>query len=196
MVFQQCGEATKELTRIVTQYDYHKAVVIPELVDASKAPSSGRWGTKPVNLLKNPTAVLLDNIKEYVSDTMQYTPPDSPAKQTQLWLLETIRDSLSNDLRTLADSKFDVLPVSQQGGSVYLKLIFDIIYNMTEPVVRALHKWIKNFRHNGLLKVKGENVLVFAAAAKIICQRLSEVNSLPSDAASDILEGLTKASHG
>ena len=196
VVFQQCGEATKELTGIVTQFDYHKAVEIPELVDATKAPSSGRWGTNTLNLLKNPTSASLDVIKEYVSDTMQYTPPDSPARQTQLWLLETVRDSISSDLKALADTKFDVLPVSQQGGSVYLKLIFDIIYNMTEPVIRALHKWIKNFRHNGLLKVKGENVLVFTAAAKNICQRLSEVNSLPSDAATDILEGLTKASHG
>ena len=196
VVFQQCGEATKELLGITTQYDYHKAVEIPELVDETKAPSSGRWGTKTINLLKNPTSVSLNDIKKYVADTMQHTPTDSPARQTQLWMLEVIRGSISIDLKTLVDTKFDVLPVSQQGGSVYLKLVFDIIYNMTEPVIRALHKWIKNFRHNGLLKVKGENVLVLAAAAKNICQRLSEVNSLPSDAATDILEGLTKASHG
>jgi hypothetical protein len=41
VVFQQCGEATKELLGIITQYDYHKAVEIPELVDETKAPSSG-----------------------------------------------------------------------------------------------------------------------------------------------------------
>jgi hypothetical protein len=48
-------------------------VEIPELVDATKAPSSGRWGTNTLNLLKNPTSASLDVIKEYVSDTMQYT---------------------------------------------------------------------------------------------------------------------------
>ena len=195
VVFQQCGEATKELVAIVTQYDYTKAVEIPEILDESKPASSGRWGTKTLNLLKNPTSVSLDTIKKYVSDTMQFTPADAPSRQTQVWMLETIRASVSSDLKTLVDSKFDILPVAQQGGSVYLKMLFDIIYNMTEPVVRALHKWIKNFRHNGLLKVKGENVLVLSQTAKNICQRLSEVNSLPTDAATDILEGLVKASH-
>ena len=126
---------------------------------------------------------------------MQFTQPNAPARQTQGWFLESVRASISIDLRTLVDSKFDVLPIPEQGGSVYLKLLFDIIYNMTEPVIRALHKWIKNFRHNGMLKVIHENVLVFSNTAKNICKRLAEVNSLPSDAATDILEGLVKASH-
>ena len=98
--------------------------------------------------------VSLDTVKKYVSDTMQLTPANSPARQTQVWALEATRASISSDLRTLVDSKFDVLPVSEQGGSVYLKLLFDIIYNMTEPVIRALHKWLKTFRQNGLAKVQ------------------------------------------
>ena len=49
-----------------------------------------------------------------------------------------------------------------------------------------------------LLKCKevyGENVLVFSNTARNICKRLAKVNALPSDAATDILEGLVKALH-
>lgn len=195
VVYQYCAEATKELETIIAQFDYYKAVDIPELLDESQLASNGRWGATTTNLLKNPTLVSLDTVKAYTRDTMQLTQPNAPARQTQGWFLECVRASISIDLRTLVDSKFDALPITEQGGSVYLKLLFDIIYNMTEPVIRALHKWIKNFRHNGLTKVRGENVLVFSSTAKNICKRLAEVNSLPSDAATDILEGLVKASH-
>ena len=193
VMFRQAEEATKQLEAIITQYDYHKAVEIPEY--KTKPASSGRWGIATTNLLKHPTKVSLDTLKEYASDTMKHTPVNSPVRQTQIWFLETVRESVSMDLRILVDSKFDVLPLSEQGGSVYLKLLFDIIYNMTEPVIRALHKWLKNFRENGIIKVYGENVLVFSSTAKNICKRLAEVGSLPSDAATDILEGLVKATH-
>lgn len=195
VVFRQGAEATKQLQAIVARFDYHNAIDIPELLDESKPASSGRWGSKTTNLLENPALISLATVRMYVKDTMQNTPDDSPARQTQGWMKETIQDSISGDLRTLVDSKFDALPISEQGGSVYLKLLFDIIYNMTEPVIRALHKWIKNFSRNGLHKVIHENVLVLSNTAKNICKRLAEVNSLPSDAATDILEGLVKVSH-
>jgi hypothetical protein len=127
VVFHQCGEATKELVAIVTQYDYTKAVEIPEILDESKPASGGCWGIKTLNLLKSPTSVLLNTIK--------FNPADAPSRQTQVWMLEKICASVSSDLKKLVDFKFDILPVSQQEGSVYLKLLFDIIYNMTKPVV-------------------------------------------------------------
>ncbi len=195
VVFQNCAEATKDLEQIVVMYDYKGAVYIPILNDATLDASSGRWSNKTVSLLDSPTAVSLDTIKLYVHDTYKYSKPDAPARQTQDWLLATLRNSTSSDLRTLVDKKFDTLPVSEQGGSVYLKMIFDIVYNMTDPVKRALQLWIKRFAKNGLYKVKGENVLVFSSAASIIAKRLNEVNALPSDADSDILDGLSKASH-
>ena len=195
VVFQNCAEATKDLEQIIVMYDYKGAVNIPLLNDANLDASNGRWSNKTVSLLDSPTAVPLDDIKLYVHDTYKYSKPDAPARQTQDWLLATLRNSTSSDLRTLVDKKFDNLPVSEQGGSVYLKMIFDIVYNMTDPVKRALQLWIKRFAKNGLYKVKGKNVLVFSSAASIIAKRLNEVNALPSDADGDILDGLSKASH-
>ena len=195
IMFQQCGQATKQLMEIVTKFDYVKAVEIPVYADASKPASGGRWSNKTINILENPALVTLDHVKAYSADIIRLTPVNSSARQTQVWFLESVRNSLSEDLQTLVDDKFYVLPLDEQGGSVYLKLLFDIVYNMTEPVIRALHKWLKNFRHNGLNKVYEENVLIFSTTCKNICKRLDEIGQLPLDAVTDILEGLIKCSH-
>jgi hypothetical protein len=195
IMFQQCGLATKQLKEICTTFDYYKGVEIPEYVDSSKPATSGQWSNKTINILDNPTSVTLEHVKAYTSDLIRCTPTNSTARQTQFWLLDAVRDSVSGDLKTLVDDKFDVLPVDEQGGSVYLKLLFDIVYNMTEPVIRALHTWIKNFRCNGINKIFEENVLFFTTTCKNICKRLDEIGQLPLDAVTDILEGLIKCSH-
>ena len=64
---------------------------------------------------------------------------------------------------------------------------------MTEPVVHVLHNWIKGFAKHGLHKVPGKNVRSLYDAVWNISKHLYEVDSLPSDAAMDILTGLMKA---
>jgi hypothetical protein len=195
IMFQQCAQASKQLQEIATQFDYRKAVEIPNFADSSKPASNGRWANKTTNILENPTSLTLDHVRAYSKDMIKFTPPGSTERQTQYWLLDAVRNSVEANLKTLVNDKFDKLPVDEQGGSVYLRILFDIVYNMTEPVVRALHKWIKNFRRNGINKVADENVLIFSNTAKNICKRLDEIGQLPSDAVSEILEGLIKCSH-
>ena len=195
IVFQQCAQATKQFKEIVTKYDYGKATMIPMYADSSKPASSGRWSNKTINILDNPALVTLAHARAYTSDIIKLTPANSTERQTQVWSLESARNSVSEDLKNLVDDKFYALPLDEQGGTVYLKLLFDIVYNMTEPVIRALQKWLKNFRRNRINKVVEENVLIFTTTCKNICKRLDEIGQLPLDAVTDILEGLTKCSH-
>jgi hypothetical protein len=67
--------------------------------------------------------------------------------------LTAVKNSISNNLQALVDKKFSCLPVSKQGGSVYIKLLLNIVYNLTDTVIQALQKWIKTFSKKGLLKV-------------------------------------------
>ena len=152
VVFQTCAKASKDLARIVVMYDY-TAVNIPVLCDSSKDPSNERWRNKTVNLLHNPTGVTIERVKQYTHNVLKFIPKTDPARKTQDWLLTTIKNSTSNNMWALVDKKFDRLPVCEQGGSVYLKLLFDIVYNMTDTVIQALQKWIKTFSRNRLLKV-------------------------------------------
>ncbi len=54
---------------------------------------------------------------------------------------------------------------------------------------------LKGFAKHGLYKVPGKNVCSLYDAAWNIAKRLYEVEALPSDAAMDILTGLTKATN-
>jgi hypothetical protein len=152
-VFQTCAEASKDLERIVVIYNYNTAVNIPVLCDSSKDPSSGQWINKTVNLLHNPTGVTIETVKQYTHNVLKFSPKTDPTRQTQDWLLTAIKNSTRNNLWAHIDKNFDRLPVWEQDGSVYLKMIFDIVYNMTYTVIQALQKWIKTFSKNGLLKV-------------------------------------------
>ena len=144
-----------------------------------------------MSLLDSPTAVPLDDNKLYVHGPYKCSKPNAPARHTQDWMLATLRNSTSSDLWTLVGKKFDNLAVSEQEGSVYLKMNVNIVYNMTGPVKHAIQLWIKRFI-NGLYN-KGTNVCVFSSTVFII-KRLNKVNALPSDADSDKLDGLSKVS--
>jgi len=153
VVFQTCAKASKDLERIVVMYNYNTSINISFLCDANKDPSSGQWSNKTVNLLPNPMGVTIKSVKKYTHNVLKFSPKTDPARQTQDWRLATIKASTSTDLRALVNKKFDRLPVSKQGCSVYLTLLYNIIYNMTDTVIHALQKWIKTFSKNGLLKV-------------------------------------------
>ncbi len=73
--------------------------------------------------------------------TLKFDKANGTGHHDQHWLLELIRNSCSSDLWDIIDETFNELPVHQQGGSVYLKLIYDIVFNMTEPVIHMLLKW-------------------------------------------------------
>ena len=146
-------------------------------------------------MLEDVKTLTLDEVKEYASDILKFDKPNGTGRQDQHWLLKLIRNSCSSDLRDIVDETFNELPVHQQGGSVYLKLIYDVVFNMTEPVVRVLQNWIKGFAKHGLHKVPGENVRSLYDAVWNISKHLHEVDALPSDAAMDILTGLTKATN-
>ena len=103
--------------------------------------------------------------------------------QDQHWLLKLIHNSCSSDLHDIVDETFNELPVHQQDGSVYLKLIHDVVFNMTKPIVHVLQNWIKGFAKHGLQKVPGKNVRSLYNAAWNISKCLHEVDILPSDAA-------------
>ena len=103
-------------------------------------------------MLENIKTLSFDAIKEYTSDTLKFDKATGTGHQDQHWLLKLIRNSCSSDLQDIIDKTFNKFPVHQQGVSVYLKLIFHIVFNMTEPVIRVLQNQIKGFAKHGLLR--------------------------------------------
>jgi hypothetical protein len=146
-------------------------------------------------MLKDVKTLTLDAVKEYTSDTLKFDKANGTGRQDQHWFLKLIPNSFSSDLCDIDDKTFNVLPVHQQSRSVYLKLIYDVVFKMTKPVIHVLQNWIKGFAKHGLYKAPGENVCSLYDAAWNIAKRLHEVDALPSDAAMDIPTGLTKATN-
>jgi hypothetical protein len=194
-IFSNNGRIMRCLIDCVKQFDMQDAILIPKLVDKSLAANNGKWAGPTTDMLVDVKTLSLDAIKEYTSNTLKFDKANGTGCQDQHWLLKLICNSCSSDLRDIINKTFNELPVHQQGGSVYLKLMYDIVFNMTEPVIRLFQNWIKGFAKHGLLKIPGENVRSLYNAAWNIAKRLHEVDALPSDAAMDILTGLTKATN-
>jgi hypothetical protein len=146
-------------------------------------------------MLKDVKTLTLDKVKVYSSDILKFDKTNGIGRQDQHWLLKLICNSCLSDLRNIVDKTFNKLPVHQQRGSVYLKLIYDVVFNMTKPIICVLQNWIKGLAKHGLHKIPGKNVRTLYKAAWNISKRLHEVDALPSDAAMDILTGLTKATN-
>ena len=144
-IFSNNGRVMRCLKDRVQQFDMQDAIMIPKLVDKTLAANSGKWASPTTDMLEDVNTLTLDAVKEYTSDTLKFDKANGTGRQDQHWLLKLIRNSCSSDLRDIVDETFNELPVHQQGGSVYLKLIYDVVFNMTEPVIRVLQNWIKGF---------------------------------------------------
>jgi hypothetical protein len=149
----------------VKQYDMQDAVMVPTLINKTLNANKGKWGGPTMDMLKDVKTLSLDNIKEYSLDILKFDQANGTGWQDQHWLLKLICNSCSSDLCNIVDKIFNKLPIHQQGGSVYLKLIYDVVFNMTKTVVCVLQNRIKGFARHGLHKIPGENVHTLYNAA-------------------------------
>jgi len=152
-IFSNNGHIMCCLKDCVQQFDMQDVIMIPKLVDKTLAANSGKWASPTTDMLKDVKTLTLDAVKEYTSDTLKFDKANGTGRQDQYWLLKLIHNSCSSDLCNIVDETFNELPVHQQGKSVYLKLIYDVVFNMTEPVIHVLQNWIKGFAKHDLYKV-------------------------------------------
>jgi hypothetical protein len=157
-IFSNNGHVMRCLMDCIKQFDTQDAIMIPKLIDKTLSANAGKWAAPTTDMLEDVKTFTLNAVKEYTSDTPKFDKTDGTGRQDQHWLLKLIHNSCSSDLCDIVDKTFNKLPVHQQGGSVYLKFIYDVVFNMTKPVIRVIQNWIKGFAKHGLYKVPGENV--------------------------------------
>ena len=110
------------------------------------------------------------------------------------WMKDLLVNSSEATLTQLVDEKYQALDSLERGGVTYLKLLLDEILCMTNDVVSSLQMFLKIFADVGLTKTAGDNVAEATAQVKAVCESLSEVNQLPQEAPTFVLQGLTKFS--
>ena len=110
------------------------------------------------------------------------------------WFMDLMVNSRKAELKQRVDKKFENLKSIKQGGITYLKFMLDEMFCMTNNVVAALQTFLSNFSEEGLSKTVGENVSDISAQVKAVSGRLTEINQLPLEAFTYIIQDLTKCS--
>ena len=118
-------------------------------------------------------------------------------RQDRDWMYTLARNSCTTGLNIKTETARENLEVHQQAGVVYLWLMLDVIVNITDNVTAGLKSRIKAFRQKGLsgMYLRGENVEKMVLDMSSIADALDQLGVLPDDAVTDIVQGLSLASH-
>jgi hypothetical protein len=110
------------------------------------------------------------------------------------WVKELLTNSCDVNLVKCIDKKFDCLAEYDQGGITYLKIALDEMFTMSNMVIMSLQHYLKQFAQDGIAKVPNEDVCVCSKQLIAVCTHLAEVDALPQESISFILEGFTRCS--
>ncbi len=78
-------------------------------------------------------------------------------------------------------------------GTTYLKIALDEMFMMSNMVIMSLQKYLKQFAQEGIAKVPNEDVCLCTEQLNLnaVCARLAEVDQLPQESTTFILQGFT-----
>ncbi len=110
------------------------------------------------------------------------------------WAKELLTNSCDINLGKRIEEKFDDLAEYEQGGITYLKINLDEMFTMSNMVIMSLQKYLKQFAQEGIAKVPNEDVRLCTEQLNAVCARLAEVDQLPQESNTFILEGFTHCS--
>jgi hypothetical protein len=89
--------------------------------------------------------------------------------------------------------KFKDLSLFEQGGVIYIKLVLDKMFTISNAVATTLQGFFENFAKDGIAKVPNEDVYVAMEQLVAITEGLAKVADLPCECIVQLLEGLTSA---
>ncbi len=110
------------------------------------------------------------------------------------WAKEFLTNSCDINLVKRIEEKFDGLAEYEQGGITYLKIALDEMFTMSNMVIMSLQKYLKQFAQEGIAKVPNEDVRLCTEQLNAVCARLAEVDQLPKESTTFILEGFNHCS--
>ena len=184
--------------------DLLPGIMVPTLLDPDAPTPAGRWDfSKKFHVLKEHSQITKKQIVLWGSDCMCWGSNDSPIdgvtyeRQDQDWIYTLARNSCSSGLNMKVETEWEKLEGHQQAGAVYLWMILDVIVNITPDVAAGLKARIKTFGQKGLRGVypRGENVERMVLDISSVADALDQLGVLPEDAVTDIVQGLSLASH-
>ena len=177
-------------------YDMLSPFYIPELIDPHAYSVNDRWGdrmTGCVDLTKHWSQISLEHACAWQRDTFDWCCDENDLTSME-WAKEFLTNSCDVNLVKRIEEKYDYLAEYEQGGITYLKIALDEMFTMSNMVIQLLQKYLKQFAQEGIAKVPNEDVRLCSEQINAVCARLAEVDQLPQESTTFILEGFTRCS--
>ena len=168
----------------------------PELIDPHAFSVNDRWGdrmTGCVDLTKHWSQISLEHACAWQRDTFDWCCDENDLTSME-WAKEFLTNSCDINLVKRIEEKYDYLAEYEQGGITYLKIALDEMFTMSNMVIQSLQKYLKQFAQEGIAKVPNEDVRLCSEQINAVCARLAEVDQLPQESTTFILEGFTRCS--
>ena len=177
-------------------FDMLSPFYIPELIDPHAFSVNDRWGdrmTGCVDLTKHWSQISLEHTCAWQRDTFDWCCDENDLTSME-WAKEFLTNSCDINLVKRIEEKYDYLAEYEQGGITYLKIALDEMFTMSNMVIQSLQKYLKQFAQEGIAKVPNEDVRLCSEQINAVCARLAEVDQLPQESTTFILEGFTRCS--
>ena len=177
-------------------FDMLSPFYIPAWINPMAISVNDRWGDRRagcVDLTKHWSQISLEHACAWQRDTFDWCEDDNDLTSME-WAKEFLTNSCDINLVKRIEEKYDHLAEYEQGGITYLKLGLDEMFTMTNMTIMSLLKYLKQFAQEGIAKVPNEDVRLCTEQLNAVCARLAEVDQLPQESTTHILEGFTRCS--
>ena len=180
----------------VKDFDMTSAALLYKVIDETASHPKDKYGGDPIDITNEVGTLSLEEVKEYSGDMMRFDLEDGVHRMNQQWLLKFIRNCVSDSIHTMVEPIFNELPVHQQNGAVYLKMVEELCFAVDDHVIESLIKFLENFGEgSGCKGYKGENINVIDHEIVPMAIRLEQLGKLPDESAKWVLKGLCKATN-
>ena len=180
----------------VKDFDMTSAALIYKVEDETAAHPRDKYGGDPIDITNEIGTLSLEEVKEYSGDMMRYDAENGVHRQNQQWLLKFIKNCVSDSINTMVEPIFIELPIHQQNGAVYLKMVEELCFAVDDHVIESLVKHLENFGEgSGCKGFDGENINVIDHEIVPMAIRLEQLGKLPDESAKWVLKGLCKATN-
>jgi hypothetical protein len=151
--------------------DWMSICIMPHLiaVDRGSDPSTW-WDNSEICIWTDPKKLELNKVRAWqYCINKRFSDGDQIASN---WLKDFVYGSSSDALKTAVAKKYDKLLANQHGGASYLYLTLMEMFQMSHEVTDAMLSFLALFKHKGISRYQGKNVLLAAEEVLGVCKRL------------------------
>ena len=177
------------------RYDMTFVTNVPNLINEKASLPKLMWGVVYTCMFLMWESLKYDQVLLWQETLNKWVKKDHPNYLTNRWALLYLRNCCTTSLLERIDRKYKTLEKLQKGPASFLFILLKTVFFTSRDTIASMTKFLTVIERKGLKLFEGESVLRFVAYVEVIIKRLHACKSLPSDAPTMILKGLSKCSN-